>query len=205
MGRFYRHSTGEDLVGFQVPEVFMSELALELADLLDTTLNSDPDDAWAMLVCQAQRFFLGDVVGAHAIFDLGKKRGGVPASLTEPLMNDRPEVERMAGKTIGLELREGKITNFHFNDAGEIAQLDALGEPILPYAPVESGNEGQMHGNMTAWMILSQLAFIRTAIGKNIEDRFDIDIMLWVGQAAIPLMRGSGSLGSGPIDVRGAI
>lgn len=191
--RFYRHSTGEDLVGFQVPEVFMSELALELADLLDNTLNADPDDAWAMLVCQAQRFFLGDVVGAHAIFDLGKKRGGVPGRLTEPLMNDRPEVESIAGKTIGLELREGEITNFHFNDAGEIAQLDALDEPILPYASVASGDEGQMYGNMTAWMMLSQLAFIRTAIGKNIEDRFDIDIMLWVGQAGMPLMRGSGT------------
>ena len=191
--RFYRHSTGEDLIGFQVPEMFMSELALELADLIDTTLKADPDDAWAMLVCQAQRFFLGDVVGAHALFDLGKKRGGLPAGLIRPLMNDRPEVESMAGKTIGLELREGEITNFHFNDAGEIAQLDELGEPILPYEPVASGDEGKMYGNMTAWMILSQLAFIRTAIGKKIEDRFDIEIMLWVGQAGMPLMRGSGT------------
>lgn len=190
--RFYRHPTGEDLVGFRVPELFMSELAHELATSLEAAIDEEPDDAWLLLVCQAQRFFLGDIVGAHALFDFGKKRGGVPPSLVEPMMNDRPEGESMAGKVIGIDRGDGRILYFRFNDEGEIARANAQGKTIGDYAPLDEGDKGIMHGNVMSWMILSQLSAVRTGYGTG--NRFDVDIMLWVGQAPMPLMRGGGEI-----------
>ena len=49
---FYRHPTGEDVVAFRVPELFMSELAHELADLVNAQIEADPDDAWLVLASQ---------------------------------------------------------------------------------------------------------------------------------------------------------
>ncbi len=145
--RFYRHTCGEDLIAFRVPELFMSELALELADIIDTILNDEPDEAWSVLIWQAERFFLGDIVGAQALVDLGKKRNGLPHGLLVPLMNHPPNAESMAGKTIGLQMPNGSVANFRFNENGDIAQADAHGNVISDYIPNSENEEiGVMYG-----------------------------------------------------------
>lgn len=186
---FYRHSNGEDLLVFRVPALFMAELASELAATVETVLEEEPEDAWLMLVWQAQRFFLGDIIGAQALLDLGRKRRGLPAGLIEPLMNDPPSVESLAGKIIGVPMPDGTVENFRFNEDGAIAPADADGNATGEYEPLPAGEEGgSMYGNMTSWMILSQLARVRMAAGD--DQRIDVDIMMWVGRAEMPLMRG---------------
>ena len=188
---FYRHRTGDDVVAFRVPELFMSELALELAHLVNAQIEADPDDAWLVLASQAQRFFLGDIVGAQALFDLGKKRGGLPVSLIEALMNDPPTAESIAGKTIGVQQPDGTIMNLHFNAEGAVALADAKGNLLSEYLPrSEDDDLGTMYGDMISWMILSQFARIRSTSGTTIEHRLDVQIMLCVGRAKMPLMRG---------------
>lgn len=188
---FYRHPTGEDVVAFRVPELFMSELALELADLVNAQIEADPDDAWLVLALQAQRFFLGDIVGAQALFDLGRRRGSLPASLIEPLMNDPPTAESIAGKTIGLQQPDGTIVNLRFNAEGGVALADTMGNALGEYlARSEEDDPGTMYGDMISWMILSQLAQVRSTFGTMIEHRLDRQIMLHVGRAEMPLMRG---------------
>lgn len=188
---FYRHPTGEDVVAFRVPELFMSELAHELADLVNAQIEADPDDAWLVLALQAQRFFLGDIVGAQALFDLGKERGSLPVSLIESLMNDPPTVESIAGKTIGLQQPDGTILNLRFNAEGGVALADAKGNALSEYiARSEEDDPGTMYGDMISWMILSQFARVRSTSGTTIEHRLDLQIMLCVGRAEMPLMRG---------------
>lgn len=188
---FYRHPTGEDVVAFRVPELFMSELALELADLVNAQIEADPDDAWLVLVSQAQRFFLGDIVGAQALFDLGNKRGNLPVGLIEPLMNDSPTAESIAGKTIGIKEPDGTIVNLRFSSAGGVAIADAKGNALSEYLALsEEDDPGTMYGDMISWMILSQFARVRSTFGTTIEHRLDLQIMLCVGRAEMPLMRG---------------
>lgn len=201
---FYRHPTGEDVVAFRVPELFMSELALELADLVNAQIEADPDDAWLVLASQAQRFFLGDIVGAQALFDLGKKRGGLPLSLIEPLINDPPAAESMAGKTVGLQQPDGTILNLRFNAEGAVALADARGNVLSEYLPrSEVDDPGTMYGDMISWMILSQFARVRSTSGTTIEHRLDLQIMLSVGTAEMPLMRGGDFAHLRPHSVQG--
>lgn len=201
---FYRHPTGEDVVAFRVPELFMSELAFELADLVNAQIEADPDDAWLVLVSQAQRFFLGDILGAQALFDLGKKRGGLPVSLIEPLMNDPPTAEAMAGKTVGLQQPDGTILNLRFNEEGAVALADARGNALSEYLPQSEGDDpGMMYSDMNSWMILSQFARVRSTSGTTIEHRLDLQIMLCVGTAEMPLMRGGDFAHLRPHSVQG--
>lgn len=201
---FYRHPTGEDVVAFRVPELFMSELALELADLVNAQIEAYPDDAWLVLASQAQRFFLGDIVGAQALFDLGKKRGGLPLSLIESLMNDPPTAESMAGKTVGLQQPDGTILNLRFNAEGAVALADAKGNALSEYLPRSEGDDpGTMYGDMISWMILSQFARVRSTSGTTIEHRLDLQIMLSVGTAEMPLMRGGDFAHLRPHSVQG--
>lgn len=201
---FFRHSTGEDVVAFRVPELFMSELALALADLVNAQIEADPDDAWLVLASQAQRFFLGDIVGAQALFDLGKKRGSLPVSLIEPLMNDPPTAESMASKTIGIQQPDGSIMNLRFNEDGAVALADARGNAIGEYLPRSAEDDlGTMYRNMISWMILSQFARARSTSGITIEHRSDLQIMLCVGTAAMPLMRGGDFAHLRPHSVQG--
>lgn len=201
---FYRHPTGEDVVGFRVPELFMSELAHQLADLVNTQIEADPDEAWLVLASQAQRFFLGDIVGAQALFDLGKKRSSLPVSLIEPLMNDPPTVESIAGKTIGLQQPDGTILNLRFNAEGGVALADAEGNALSEYSACsEDDAPGTMYGNMISWMIVSQFARVRSTSGTTIEHRLDLQIMLCVGRAEIPLMRGGDFANLRPHSIQG--
>lgn len=201
---FYRHHTGEDVVAFRVPELFMSELALELADAVNAAIDDDPEDAWIELVWQAHRFFLGDILGAQALFDLGKKRGSLPMSLIAPLMDDSPKAESMAGKTIGLQKADGTIINLRFNEEGAVALADAQCNALSEYLPPsEDDDPGTMYGDMVSWMILSQFARVRSSAGTTIEDRLDIQIMLWVGKAEMPLMRGGDFASLRPHSIQG--
>ena len=72
-------------------------------------------------------------MGAQALFDLGKKRGSLPVSLIEPLMNDPPTVESIASKTIGLQQPDGTILNLRFNADGGVALADAKGNALSEY------------------------------------------------------------------------
>jgi hypothetical protein len=94
-----------------------------------------------VLIWQAERFFLGDIVGAQALVDLGKKRNGLPHGLLVPLMNHPPNAESMAGKTIGLQMLNGSVANFRFNENGDIAQADAHGNVISDYIPNSENEE----------------------------------------------------------------
>lgn len=186
---FHRHLSGEDVLVFRAPEFFMCELAIAVAEVLGSLVDSDVEEAVAQLIWQSQRFFLGDLVGAQALVDLVKQRKTLPAALIEPLMNDAPTTESMAGMVIGMKTAAGDIMNFRFDDEGGVAPADEHGKPIGPFEPVGEEGPGVMHGNMTSWMILSQLARLRTALGNDGE-RFDTEIILHLGRCGIPLVRG---------------
>lgn len=188
---FHRHSTGEDVVVFRAPEFLMSELASELAMILDNLIDEDVEDAAIQLIWQSERFFLGDLVGAQAMVDLATRRKTLPVGLIEPLMNDPPEPESMAGKLIGIASESGEIVNLRFDENGGVARADAQGNPIEPFEPLGDEDEApMMYGNMTSWMILSQLARLRAAFGSSSGERFDVEIILHVGRCTMPLIRG---------------
>lgn len=187
---FHRHRTGEDVVVFRAPEFFLCELASELAEILDRAIEEDVDEAAVLLIWQSHRFFLGDIAGAQALIDLAVRGRALPGKLIEPLMNDWPETESMAGKLIGLATASGEIVNLRFDEHGGIARANAQGIPIEPFEPRDEDDSiSAMHGNMTSWMILSQLAQIPTALGTA-DDRLDVEIIGQVGRCDTPLMRG---------------
>lgn len=187
---FHRDLSGEDVLVFRAPEFFMSEFAFAIAEVLGGLVDSDVEEAVAQLIWQSQRFFLGDLVGAQALVDLAKQRKTLPAALIEPLMNDAPTTESIAGKVIGMKTADGDIINFRFDDEAGVAPADDHGRPIGPFKPIGKDGPGVMHGNMTSWMILSQLARLRTALGKTDRERFDTEIILHLGRCGIPLVRG---------------
>lgn len=188
---FYRHPGGEDVAAFRVPEFFMSELALEMAERLQTVPQADVEDAGPWLSMQSGRFFLGDIIGAQALVDLFTRTKSIPHEILEFLMNDPPATESIAGKVIGIENADGGITNYRFDAHGGVALADERGNAVSPFLPLKAGEDmGVMHGNTTSWLLLSQLARVRSSFGKTIEDRFDIDIILHVGRCDFPLMRG---------------
>lgn len=201
---FYRYPMGEDVVAFRVPELFMSELAFELADLVNDQIEADLKHAWLVLTSQAQRFFLGDIVGAQALLDLGNKRGSLPVGLIEPLMNDPPTVESIADKTIGMQRADGTIMNLRFNAAGGVALADAKGNALSEYLALSGEDDpGTMYGDMISWMTLSQFARVRSTFGTTIEHRLDLQIMLCVGRAEMPLMRGGDFANLRPHSIQG--
>lgn len=188
---FHRHRTGQDLVVFRAPEFMMSELTTELAAILDDLVDTNMEEAVAQLMWQSDRFFLGDMIGAYALIDLAAKRGTIPIGLIEPLMNDPPEPESMAGKLIGIPTQSGEIVNLRFDQNGGVAKADAQGNPLEPFIPLDEDDSCPvMHGNMTSWLLLSQLAMVRAAFGATGGERLDTEIILHVGQCKTPLMRG---------------
>ena len=187
---FHRHLSGVDVLVFRAPEFFISEFAFAIAEALGPLVDSDLEEAVAQLIWQSQRFFLGDLVGAQVLVDLAKQRKTLPAALIEPLMNDTPTADSVAGKVIRMMTPDGRIMNFRFDDEGGVASADNQGSPIGPFEPAGAEGPGVMYGNMTSWMILSQLARLPSAIGEDDSDRLDIEIMLHVGRCGIPLVRG---------------
>jgi hypothetical protein len=184
---FYRDHGGDDVMAFRVPEFFMSELALELTELIAAEIEEDPEEAAATLIWQCHRFFLGDIIGAQAIVDLIQQRRRVPADFIGLLMNDSPETETMVGKHIAVPGPDGRLHYHLFDEHGGIAKADEHGNPLEPFHPIDDDEDaGASYNNMTSWMILSQLARIR--IGFDGDQRLDAEIILHVGQSKIPLV-----------------
>lgn len=187
----YRHAGGEDVVVARVPEFFLSELADEMSRELERRAKVDAKDAGAWLIAQCGRFFLGDLVGAQAIVDLGQRIGGLPPTLIEFLANSYPKTESIGPGLFGLQKPDGGILNFRIDQEGRFALTDKLGNPISePMEFADGEGPGTTYASTMAWMILSQLAHVRTAAGDDISDRVDISLMLHVGACRFPLMRG---------------
>ncbi len=185
-----RHAGGEDVVVCRAPEFLMSELARELSVAVETALGTDADGAAALLIVQARGLPFGDLVGAQALVDLAERRGALPFDLVAALMDDAPTTEGLTDRTVAFEIA-GEVVRMHFDERGQFAVVDAGGRPLGPYQPAaEFGDAPSMHGDATSWMMLSQLARLRTAFGTP-TDRFDFEIMLHVGRCAFPLIRSS--------------
>lgn len=189
---FTRHATGEDVVVFRAPEFVMSELASELARILGKVID-EPVEAATQLIWQCDRLYLGDLIGAQAMVDLARRNRSLPLNLLKILMNDQPQTESLAGKLVGFPTADGGTINLRFDDRGWVAHADEQGNPIEPFRE-QDWDEGDqvIYGNMTSWMILSQLARLRSVLGTGFENRFDIEIILHVGRCHIPLMRAGG-------------
>lgn len=189
---FSRDDRGEDLVSFRVPQLFMSELAHQLSAALENIIDENLEEAAALLIRQSGRFFLGDIIGASAIIELGKKRQGLPFSLTSRLVNDQPEIGSTAGTQFIMQMPDGTPTRFKVTEDGAIAGADDYGNEIELHSFVEEGEVLPAYVNLTSWMILSHLAWLPMTIGGSIEDRVDIQLFLTLGQCRMPLIRWGG-------------
>jgi hypothetical protein len=188
----YRHVGGEDVIAPRVPEFFLSELADEMSRELERRMKVDVDAAGEWLIAQCGRFFLGDLVGAQAIVDLGRRTGALSPTLIEFLAKSHPMTESIGPGLFALQKPDGSILNCRIDEDGRFTLADKLGTPISePVEFAEGEGPGTTYASTMAWMILSQLAHVRTAAGDDISDRVDISLMLNVGACRFPLMRGS--------------
>ena len=195
---FHRHHRGDDILVFRAPEFMLSELAHELSESLDRFIDDDVDEAAARLIFYAERFFLGDLIGAQAVVDLAARRKALPLDLLGSLMNCPPEFESMAGKVIGIADENGNIFNVRFDEHCGFARADEEGHAITPFTPPDPDEDlPGMYGRFTPWLILSQLARLPSVFGPKGGERFDFEILLHVGQNSFPLMRGNSNLSMG--------
>ena len=185
-----RHHGGEDIVVIRAPEFLVSELASELATRVSERLADGAETAATELLWQSQRFFLGDLIGACAIVDLAARQRALPLELLAFLMNFFPEAETMAGKLVSAEGEDGRPFYMVFDEKGWAALADANGNPLSPFERVDEGDEARSYKDMIAWMILSQLARLRSAFGDSDGDRFDFEIITHLGQCGFPLVNG---------------
>lgn len=188
---FYRDRSGDDVLVFRVPEFFMCELASALANAVGALIDNDPAGAAALLLAHCDRLFLGDLIGAQAIVDLVRQRKKVSNEFIAFLMNDRPEAERLANTLIAFAGEEGEVTHFRVDGSGAIALADSEGKLLGPFhMPDAVDGPGTLYGNMISWLILSHLARLRIAFTADIKQRFDVEIILHVGRAKMPLISG---------------
>lgn len=181
----YRNAEGDDLVVPTTPELFISEMALELSRRLETKVADDPVAAAYWLATELEGSCFADVVGAQAIRDLMTRTGGGDWRLIETLLAMEPELEVMTDGLVAMSLGDGPMINVRFE--GNLAWLtDKTGTVRGPSLPVEEPQ--RVYGVMAPWMILSQLGALPMAMGDP-DNRADAEILLQIGMAPIPLLR----------------
>ena len=185
--RTYRHGSGEDVAVPTVPAAFLAELADAAGVELQARAKADPHGAGVWLGQRLSGVYLGDIVGAEAIRSMADKTGGFSSGIIEGLLSIEPEEEFVEHSLIGLTSGDGEILYVKIED-GKAWLSDRNGD--VRGEAVELGAErSRMYGNTTSWMILGQLARLRTAVVGDDSQRMDAYLLLKIGQCPFPLLR----------------
>lgn len=195
--REYRHAGGEDVAVPTVPELFLSELTEVVSTELEKHLN-DPAQAAAWLSETCSGLFLGDVIGAQAIIDYGRRSGGLANALLWELYAIEPKVEQTGAALLAMAKPDGNLLYVKVDENGGITPCDRQGIPIRKTIETESDDTlGVSVSRQTAWTILAQLTRVPMAAVEDLTnevdmaDRIDLQLMFSIGECPFPLVHGS--------------
>lgn len=184
--------SGEDVFVVRVPELVASEAALVVAGQIVDRARQSPEKAAEWLSTTAANLPLGDIVAAQAIVDALMQEQQIPFNLIASLMECPPRKET---------LKEGSLLAMHLPGAGTLHMTVQAGglsaktkqgvERFIPFDPEDSPNV--TYTDIHAWLILSHLARVPCAVGKEGSDdeiqRLDSSILSEVGKCPIILRR----------------
>ena len=187
----FRHNSSDDVVVPRAPEMFLGALAEEVSHELETSARESPMEAGHWLADTMDGLFLGDLIGAQAVMDLSVRQRGFPSGILDGLLERRPEIQRIEAGVFGFPAPDGSVQDICVTTDGDLFEADEegnpLGEPLAKLGP----NDRTLQSEMSGWMILSQLAMIRSesvATGQVVHP----GILLEVATSTVPLLRLAG-------------
>ena len=184
--RQYRSNSGDDLLVPTSPELFLCELAGELASWFRDRLKIDQIKALNELMAKVGRGPFGELLGASVIFELAKTTAGLSLALVAALLQSPPTHE---------EMRQGRFikrinnidVGFQVYPDGTMHMVNASGDQIGKVYQIDEFPA--LIGDYTPWMVLSYLArFPLETVLDDEQVRLDHMILLEVGQHPHPLL-----------------
>lgn len=186
----YRHAGDDDIVVPCSPEFFLSEFAAASSEELERRVDENEDEAAIWLANRFEGVFLGDLIGAQAILDMARRRGGYSSRLFLKLLEQRPSVTKNIKGLFALPRPDGSIQNFLITEDRKMFCTDANGRPIGEGVDV-SDDMPSTYVNLAGWMILAQLARVPAIADADGSPRVDLTMLLEIGTCPIPLLQGA--------------
>lgn len=183
--RVYRQGR-EDVVLPTIPALFMVELADAAATIL-AGRSAHPKAAGEWLGRRLEGVYLGDLIGAQAIRTLAETTGGFSEGIIHGLLAIKPREQLVEDRLIAFATPDGEMVHLKI-EGGSVWLSDRFGN--VSGEPIELGSErSQMMADVTAWMILGQLAHVPAARVGDDAFRLDARILYQIGQCPFPLLR----------------
>lgn len=181
-----RHEGGEDIAVPRCPELFIAELSQAFSEALQSRVDDDPRAAGDWLGRRLEAFFMGDLIGADAVVQMGLRTGGFSSGIVEGLLEIKPSEQTAGAGWFARQEPDGSLVNYRMMEDGRLFLADDQGNPYGK--PVQTdGIFGRMRGDLAGWMILAQLARVPSAAGEN--ERVDLGLLLEIGTCPFPLLR----------------
>lgn len=189
---FAKRSTNEDndsVVVARLPELLASEIALLLASQLKQRM-SDPESAAAWFIRRCAKTPLGDIIGAHALFDCVEMGGSIPLNFIGHMLSTKPRAEKLKpGMKLAMSHPDAGRVNLTIQANGKVV---VEGRGIRGILKMEDFEDGDLYADMDSWMILAHLAGHRFAIQSpdgQIIGRADPMLLTEIGTAPMALRR----------------
>lgn len=187
----FRHRSGDDVLVPRSPEMFLGAMAEAVSRELEAQVSDNPLEAGRWLADTMDGLFLGDLIGAQAVLDISLRQHGFSELILYGLLDRRPRVEPFTATVFGFLAPNGSIQNIRVTADGEMFEADdagnAIGEALGTMEPEERVTQCSMSG----WMILSQLAMIKSESLQTGQPAHP-GILLEVATSEVPLLRFAG-------------
>lgn len=187
----FRHRSGDDVLVPRAPEMFIGAMAGVVSRELEANAGEDPLKAGHWLADMMDGLFLGDLIGAQAILDLSVRCQGFPDALLFGLLERKPRIQSFTATLLGYQAPDGSLQHLRITAEGEMFEADGAGNVIgepLGTVPVE---ERVTQCCMSGWMILAQLAMIKSEIVETRQPAHP-GILLEVATSEVPLINMAG-------------
>ena len=183
------HSSGEAVLFVRLPELLASEASFVLAPHLIERAHKNTADAAQWLVTVTSRIPLGDIIAAHSFVDTVQGRGGIPLDVLSALIEMPPRQTPITpGMRAAIHLPGVGMMDMTFQADGSFTGEFEGQKQTFPADP--SGDNGQLLGEIHAWLILSHLAGQRMVIDRDHEAyRIDLPLLGKIGTCPHVLRR----------------
>jgi hypothetical protein len=140
----------------QIPELAALAISRQLAARLLLSVDGDPAGSVNSLIDACSRIgLLGDVIGAHALAEAARERGGLPLPVLTGLLEKHPHKEKFAPGARLRAILGGRVADLEVDAGGEMYLIAAKGKRQKLEADMNS--EG-MIADLAPWQILSYFA-----------------------------------------------